>query len=88
MQAGEFYRSFDEQGRQNLIANFSHDLGLVRNQLVRETIAAFLYNADPDYGLGVARNVNTDIQRVKDIAKTLLDEQREVALLAETSGEL
>ena len=86
MQAGEFYRSFDKQGRQNLIANFSHDLGLVRNQLVRETIAAFLYNADPEYGLGVARNINIDIQRVKDIAKALLDEQLEMALLAETSG--
>ncbi len=85
-QAGEFYRSFDEQGRRNLIANFSHDLGIVKSQVVRETIAAFLYNADPEYGMGVAENTDTNIRRVKNIARVLMDEQQEMALLAEAAG--
>ena len=85
-QAGEFYRTFDEQGRRNLIANFSHDLGNVESQVVRETIVAFLYNADPEYGIGVAENVNTNLRRVKDIARGLLDEQQEMALRVEAPG--
>lgn len=74
-QAGEFYRSFDEQGRRNLVANFSHDLGTVESQVVRETIAAFLYNADAEYGKEVAKNIDVDLERVQEVAQWLLDQQ-------------
>ena len=85
-QAGEFYRSLSEQGRHNLISNFSHDLGLVEDEVIREMISAFLFSADPAYGLGVARNVDVDIRRVTEIAEQLLKEQARIERMADASG--
>ncbi|PSU35744.1 catalase [Photobacterium lutimaris] len=67
-QAGELYRSFSEQEKRNLIANFAADLGAVKDSGVKHTILSFTYRADADYGKRLTQAVDGDLAKVKKLA--------------------
>jgi len=71
-QAGELYRSFSPQDRQDLIENFGGSLASSDDQS-KHIILSFLYKADPEYGTGVAKVAKGDIERVKALAAKLVD---------------
>lgn len=75
-QAGETYRSFSKQDKDNLIANFSGDLKQVRNMKVRNQIAAHAYAADAEYGERLAQGAGANLAEVKKIAAKLLSEDK------------
>jgi catalase len=57
-QAGEFYRSLDEKGKNNLISNLSGDLAVVENKAVVRKMVGYFYMADADYGKRLAAKLN------------------------------
>ncbi len=71
-QAGDLYRSFSQQERQDLIDSFGGSLATA-DDASKHIILSFLYKADPDYGTGVAKVVNGDLARVKTLAAALVD---------------
>ncbi|HFD6780205.1 TPA: catalase [Pseudomonas aeruginosa] len=70
-QAGEFYRSLSRSERKNLIANLSAELGQVRSVEVRQTMLAYFYKADADYGQALARTLDEDAARIAALAARL-----------------
>ena len=67
-QAGEFYRSLDEQEQANLISNLAGDLGQVRSREIKEIMVTHFYLADPEYGRRIAEAVDIDLDAVKNRA--------------------
>lgn len=59
-QAGEFYRSLSPAERQNLVSNLAGDLGQVKSAETRDTVLAFFYKADADYGRAIAQALSVD----------------------------
>ena len=57
-QAGEFYRRLDPAARARLVANFSGDLGAVKDASIRAKIVSFLRLADKEFGDKVAKAVS------------------------------
>lgn len=57
-QAGEFYRSLDENNKLNLIKNLVEDLGKVEDKKIQAIIVGRFYLADFDYGKRLANALN------------------------------
>ncbi|MFT2092511.1 catalase [Paraglaciecola sp. 2405UD69-4] len=86
-QAGEFYRNLDRKGRKNLINNMGGALASVPEEEIRVIISAFMYNADKDYGTGVAKLAKVSISKVRAEAKALMEEQAARAAKAKKVAE-
>ncbi|WP_339451710.1 catalase KatB [Pseudomonas sp. EA_5y_Pfl2_R50] len=71
-QAGDLYRSFSQQERQDLIASFGGSLATTDDES-KHIILSFLYKADPEYGTGVTKVAKGDLGRVKALAAKLTD---------------
>ncbi|HDS1737063.1 catalase [Pseudomonas sp. BP8] len=71
-QAGELYRAYSSKDRRDLINSFGQSLTAADDDS-KHIILSFLYKADADYGAGVAKVANADLQRVKALAATLQD---------------
>lgn len=71
-QAGDLYRSFNKQERQDLIDNFGGSLATTDDES-KHIILSFLYKADPEYGTGVTKVAKGDLGRVKALAAKLVD---------------
>jgi catalase len=76
-QAGEKFRSFSKVEQQHLIENLGSTLAGVGEEEIRVIISAYMYNADKDYGKGVAKLANAPLKKVKATAKYLLNVQAE-----------
>jgi catalase len=72
-QAGELYRSFDQVSQDALVASLGKDLGLVKNQKIRNIITAYLYKADQDYGRRVAEIAQANLKEVIKLAASYPD---------------
>lgn len=70
-QAGEFYRGLPKQEQMNLVSNLAGDLGAVRDEGTRVTMASYFYKADAGYGEAVAKAVKVDLAKVKSAAAAL-----------------
>jgi len=70
-QAGDLYRSFTDQERNNLIRNLSGDLSAVQNKQIQHKMLSHFYKADTEYGTRLTEAVNGDLEKVKAIAATL-----------------
>lgn len=70
-QAGVLYRSYSASEKASLIENFAADLNQVTQEDIKLHIAAFCYKADADYGARIAKAVNLDLAKVKQLADTL-----------------
>lgn len=70
-QAGEFYRSLSRQDQMNLVANLAGDLGQVKDETTKYTMLSFFQKADSQYGAALAKAVNADAQRVRELAAAL-----------------
>lgn len=64
-QAGDFYRSLNEQGKTNLISNLSGDLKVVENKEVVKKMVGYFYFADADYGKRLAAALNLSREEVE-----------------------
>lgn len=73
-QAGETYRSYSEEDKKHLIANFAADLNQVKNIKIKEQWVAHTYAADPDYGKRLAEATKTDLNKARKIAEQLNDD--------------
>ncbi|MEP1553245.1 catalase-related domain-containing protein, partial [Paraglaciecola sp.] len=76
-QAGEKFRSFTKVEQQHLIENLGTTLAGVPEEEIRVIISAYMYNADKNYGTGVAKLANAPLSKVKVTAKQLMDVQAE-----------
>lgn len=74
VQAGAFYRSLDDTGKQHLIDNLAGALKGVSDHTVTLRMLSFFYKADPNYGTGVADKLGFDLAAVKEQAATLSDD--------------
>lgn len=72
-QAGQRYRRFSEKDQQNLVMNLAGDLGMVKSQLVRDTMCSHFYKADKMYGQLLAQEVKCDMKTVRAMASKLVD---------------
>jgi catalase len=72
-QAGEFYRSLPEMGKQELISNLSSDLNKVTNDSNKYAMITYFYKADADYGTRLASATHADVSRVKAAAAKLIE---------------
>jgi catalase len=70
-QAGEYYRSLSEAGKQELVANLSNDLVRVNNEPNKYAMLSYFYQADSDYGTRLARATHADLARVQGAAAHL-----------------
>ncbi|MDD9154991.1 catalase [Aliivibrio sp. S4TY2] len=67
-QAGEFYRSLNEQDKMDLIHNLSGDLAQVKDEKIKTTMLSFFYRADKDYGTRLTKAVKGNIKQVIQLA--------------------
>ncbi|WP_343640994.1 catalase [Roseateles sp.] len=72
-QAGDFYRSLSSQEQANLVANLAGDLGQVKDETTKYTMLSFFQKADSQYGAAIAKALNADAQRVRELAAALAD---------------
>lgn len=72
-QAGEYYRSLDEQNKADLVTALAGDLRHVTNDANKYTMLAYFYRADTDYGTRLAQAVHADLSRVQARAATVVD---------------
>lgn len=70
-QAGELFRSFSPQDKENLIKNLAGDLGQVKSNLVKNTMCAHFYKADATYGKMISEAVECPIDEVEALASDL-----------------
>jgi len=68
-QAGEQYRAYTPEQRENLIKNLATDLGQVKNPVVKNQMVAYFYKADTDYGTRVAKAVGADMAEVMKLVE-------------------
>jgi catalase len=75
VQAGDLFRKvMTEMDRAHLISNISSHLIHAQKRIqLRQT--ALFYKADPDYGLGVAKELELDFDEVKKLAKMTQEER-------------
>ncbi|MMZ65785.1 Vegetative catalase [compost metagenome] len=59
-QAGELYRKFTDEEKNNLISNLVNDLGQTSEQTQLRAICNF-FRADAEYGMRVAQGLGVDI---------------------------
>ena len=86
-QAGDFYRNLTKEGRQHLIENMGGALAGTPEEEIRVIISAYMYNADKEYGTGVAKLANAPLKAVKAKAKELMNKQAERAKHAKQVAE-
>ncbi|MGR6834965.1 catalase [Aliivibrio wodanis] len=67
-QAGEFYRSLNEQDKMDLINNLAGDLAQVKDEKIKTTMLSYFYRADKDYGTRLTRAVKGNIKQVIQLA--------------------
>lgn len=72
-QAGDFYRSLSTTEQANLVSNLAGDLGQVKDEGVKYTMASYFQKADGVYGRALAVALNLDSARVSDLASKLHD---------------
>jgi catalase len=72
-QAGEYYRSLPEMGKQELISNLSSDLNHVTDDSNKYAMISYFYKADADYGTRLASATHADVSRVKAAAAKLIE---------------
>ena len=72
-QAGEYYRSLPEMGKQELISNLSNDLNHVTDDSNKYAMISYFYKADADYGTRLASATHADVSRVKAAAAKLIE---------------
>ncbi|MFW8591015.1 catalase [Glaciecola sp. 2405UD65-10] len=75
-QAGERFRSFTKAEQKNLIQNLGNTLAGVPEEEIRVIISAYMYNADVNYGTGVAKLAKAPLAKVKSVAKELMEAQQ------------
>ncbi len=64
-QAGELYRSFSKQDKENLIKNLSGALNSVKNKVIVYKMIAHFYQADKDYGKALMKATNVSMSDIK-----------------------
>nr|WP_183167469.1 catalase [Azomonas macrocytogenes] len=67
-QAGDFYRSLDEDGKVKLVDGLNADLGQVKSDEIRTIMVSYFYKADIDYGTRVAKAVKVNLVDAKKLA--------------------
>lgn len=70
-QAGVFWNTLSEQGKEDLVTNFAGDLGKVENDEVKHMILAFMMKADRDYGERLTKAVNGDLKVIRKLVTEL-----------------
>lgn len=70
-QAGVFWNNLNEQQQKDLITNFAGDLGKVQNKDIQNAILSFVMKADVNYGEQLTQAVGANIDKVKQLTKTL-----------------
>ena len=60
-----------------MIENLGTTLAGVPEEEIRVIISAYMYNADKNYGMGVAKLASAPMSKVKATAKQLMDVQAE-----------
>ena len=86
-QAGEFFRNLTKEGQKNLISNLGGALASVPEEKIRVIISAYMYNADKDYGAGVAKLAKAPMSKVRQTAKDLMEQQAARAAKAKQVAE-
>ena len=72
-QAGDFYRSLNATEQANLVSNLAGDLGQVKDDGVKYTMASYFQKADAGYGRALAAALRLDNARVAQLASKLAD---------------
>ena len=72
-QAGDFYRSLSATEQANLVSNLAGDLGQVKDDGVKYTMASYFQKADAGYGRALAVALRLDNARVSQLASKLND---------------
>ena len=72
-QAGDFYRSLNATEQANLVSNLAGDLGQVKDDGVKYTMASYFQKADAAYGRALAAALRLDNTRVAQLASKLAD---------------
>lgn len=67
-QAGELYRSFSAEEKNNLIHNLAGDLGQVKDSETKHVMLSFFYQADKDFGTRITQAVKGDLNKVKSLS--------------------
>ncbi len=70
-QAGDFYRSLDDDQKTNLVSNLAGDLGQVTSADVKEIMVSHFFLADEDFGTRLSEKVGVDLTAVKGRAGKL-----------------
>ncbi|UYW01531.1 catalase [Flavobacterium agricola] len=65
-QAGELYRSFSKQDKDNLIKNLSGALNTVKNKVIVNKMIAHFYQADKEYGNRLLKATNTKLSDIEE----------------------
>lgn len=66
-QAGELYRSFSQKDKDNLIKNLSGALKDVRNPVIVAKMISHFYQADRDYGMRLAKELNLSREEIEKL---------------------
>lgn len=64
-QAGDLYKSFSKQDKDNLIKNLGGALGAVKNKTIVAKMIAHFYQADREYGMRLAEAVKMDRKEIE-----------------------
>ncbi len=67
-QAGELYRSFSAEEKNNLIHNLAGDLGQVKDSETKHVMLSFFYRADKDFGTRITQAVKGNLNKVKSLS--------------------
>jgi catalase len=70
-QAGDFDRSLTATEQANLVSNLAGDLGAVKDDGVKYTMASYFHKADAGYGRALAAALRLDGARVATLAGKL-----------------
>jgi catalase len=72
-QAGELYRSYDEESKKELVEALGEDLANVKSKKIRNTIVSYFYKADAEYGERVGKIAGADMKAAMKMAEGYKD---------------
>lgn len=72
-QAGELYRSYSTQEKNDLIRNLAADLGQVKDPETKNLMLSYFYKADADYGRRLTVATKGNLKQVEAKAALLQD---------------
>ncbi|TCM68712.1 catalase [Acinetobacter calcoaceticus] len=72
-QAGDLYRSYSVQEKNDLIRNLAADLGVVKDAETKNIMLSYFYKADADYGTRLSKATGGQLSVVKAKAQQLKD---------------